>query len=78
MIAPGSVVTVAKNATAFSAVYGLSVVNAAKGCQGELSNGKDSIAIVDNNGLVVDYIDYEDAGDWPNSAGMLVTHPTVL
>lgn len=36
---------------------------------GELDNGGDEVVIVNSEGYVLDYIVYDDKGEWPNAAG---------
>jgi len=66
-----SVVIVAKDLSAFAAVYGTVAKNVFGPYLGELKNGKSGLAIVDSNGYVADYVEYDDKGNWPLSTDRL-------
>lgn len=64
MLAPGQRIVVTDDATNFAAVYGAGVVPAGE-YEGSLSNGGETIDLLDAGGAVIDTITYDDAGQWP-------------
>ena len=65
IINPGEFVLVAVNATAFQNIFG---VTAFEWTGGALSNGGEDIELRDNQGNVVDYVDYSDKLPWDTLA----------
>ncbi len=64
-IAAGGYYVVAVNATAFNTVYGMSAD--AIWASGGLSNGGETILLLDANGATVDSVRYATGGVWPSS-----------
>ena len=62
----GEYLVVAKNPAEFTAATGSS--NVIGGFTGSLSNGGETIHLVDHNDRVMDELIYNDAGDWPVAA----------
>lgn len=61
---------IAQNVAAFKALYSTEAP-VIGGYEGELSNGGDSIALVDSNQRCVQCFEYNDKGDWPHGADAL-------
>ena len=62
-IAAGSYLVVAADASALQAATGFS--SAIGSYTGNLSNGGESIVLLDHNNRLMDQLDYDDEGDWP-------------
>ncbi|MGI9427968.1 MAG: lamin tail domain-containing protein, partial [Bythopirellula sp.] len=62
-IVAGGYLVVAADATALQAATGYS--EAVGSYTGSLSNGGESIALLDRNDRLMDQLDYDDEGDWP-------------
>jgi len=62
-IAPDSYLVVAANTDAFAGQYP-SVTNAVGNWDGKLSNSGESVELINDNGVRIDYFRYADEGDW--------------
>lgn len=70
-IGPNTLVTIAKNPTELRAVYGTIPGTVYGPYSGELGNGKTGLALVDANGFVIDFVEYDDSGNWPYATDAL-------
>ena len=67
-LAAGGYVVVAENGTALSADLGLSGVDVFTWTDGALSNGGETVSLLDAAGTVLDEVTYSDGGGWPSAA----------
>ena len=67
-LAPGELIVVVKNDDAFESRYGSQVNIAGEFVAGGLSNGGESIELVDALGNTILLFSYQDSGDWPERA----------
>lgn len=67
-IEPYSHLIIAKSPSHFLNTYNVSSFNS-ENVMGELSNGKDAVALLGVDGRVIDLVRYEDSGAWPLAAG---------
>ncbi|MEP0843620.1 MAG: lamin tail domain-containing protein [Phycisphaerae bacterium] len=65
VLPPGGYAVVCDDRTQAAAAYGLDVNQLFGNFQGNLSNGGEKIVLLDENDLVVDWVDYSDRPPWP-------------
>jgi len=75
VIQPQSYFLVVKSTAQFKSVYSGITVPIYGDYSGELLNGKGRVALVDINGFVNEYIEYEDTNPWPRAADALGASP---
>ena len=68
IIPAGGYVVLAKDINAFTNEFGALTVSVGQWQSGALGNGGEDIELRNSAGLVVDYVDYDDGGDWPAEA----------
>ena len=67
-LAAGGYVVVGSNATALTNDFGLDAANVFERTGGALGNGGELLQLLDANGNVLDEVNYDDEGGWPNAA----------
>ena len=77
-LASKSYAVIAKDTTAFRAIYGTNVQSLFGPYAGELDNGGETVALLNANAEVVEFVDYNDKFPWPIGADALGNNRELL